>query len=102
MNTNGSKWIRPEKRKRLYERDRFECMYCGMGIEDGAALTLDHVTARELGGTNEATNLVTACLTCNSAKRSLSVRQFLVHLRDNGVDTTGMARRIRKATSRKF
>ena len=99
-NRNGSKWIRPAKRLAIYERDRFRCVYCGDGVEDGVILTLDHVVPRELGGGNEAGNLVTACHRCNSAKRDLPLRRFLQVLRDRGADADGVARRVRNATRR--
>lgn len=96
----GSKWIRPEKRLALYARDGFCCAYCGAGVEDGAALTLDHLVACELGGTNEADNLVTACLSCNSAKQDLTTRAWFATLRDRGVDTTKLGARIRRLTAK--
>ena len=99
-NKNGSKWIRREKRRAIYARDDFRCIYCGAGVEDGATLTLDHVTPRVLGGGNEASNLVTACLHCNSARRDLPVRAFAATLADEGVDPAGVARRVRNATRR--
>ena len=98
-NAHGSKWIRPAKRLAIYARDGFACAYCGAGAED-SVLTLDHLVPRELGGTHEVRNLVTACVSCNSSRRDLSMRSWLVVLRDRGVDTTGMARRIRTLTAR--
>lgn len=56
----GSKWIRRSTRLAIYSRDGFCCAYCGATAETGAALTLDHVQACELGGSNEPTNLVAA------------------------------------------
>ncbi len=102
MNRNGSKWIRPEKRLAIYDRDHFCCQYCGAGAEDGVQLTLDHVTPRELGGENKAGNLVTCCLSCNSAKRDTPLRIWLASLRDRGVDTSRIARRVRRAVARKI
>lgn len=93
-NAHGSKWIRPEKRLAIYARDGHACVYCG--AEDH--LTLDHVTPRELGGGHEAGNLVTACLHCNSARQDLPLRAWLQTLRDEGVNTDGMAARIRRQT----
>lgn len=101
MNKNGSHWIRPEKRQAIYARDDFRCCYCGSGITDGVMLTLDHVQPRELGGENEAGNLVTACLHCNAAKRDLPLRQFIVVLTDQGQDPQLVARRVRNAQARK-
>ena len=96
----GSKWIRPEKRLAIYHRDGFCCAYCGAGAEDGVLLTLDHVLACELGGSNEATNLVTACLSCNSAKQDKTTRVWFAHLRDRGIDTDKVGPRIRRLTAK--
>jgi HNH endonuclease len=98
-NANGAKWIRPEKRLAVYHRDGFACAYCGTALEDGARLSLDHVLPRELGGTHEATNLVTCCVSCNSARQDLPLRSWLAVLRDGGVDTTGLAKTIRRLTN---
>jgi 5-methylcytosine-specific restriction endonuclease McrA len=76
------------------------CVYCGDTVEDGATLTLDHVLARNLGGGNEATNLVTCCLSCNSSKQDLVMRDWTMVLRDRGVDTTELPKRIRRHTRR--
>lgn len=67
---NGSKWIRPEKRLAIYVRDGFTCAYCGRDLRTAAPeeLNLDHLTPRVAGGSNEATNLVTACKACNSSR----------------------------------
>jgi hypothetical protein len=99
-----SKWIRPEKRKRIYKRDDHTCIYCGTSIYEDATLilTLDHVVPKELGGTNEHTNLVTACKSCNCSKRDLPLRHFIQYLADNGTDTDGIAKRVRNAQRRKL
>jgi hypothetical protein len=94
-NANGSKWIRPEKRLSIYSRDGFACVYCAS--ED--RLSLDHLQPRELGGTHDATNLVTACVSCNSARQDLPMRAWLQVLRDGGTDTDGMAVKIRKLSN---
>lgn len=96
----GSKWIRPAKRLAIYLRDSLSCVYCGKGIESGAQLTLDHVVACELGGTNHETNLVTCCDHCNSAKQAKTLRAWYRALRTAGLDTTTVARRVRRLTSR--
>ena len=98
----GSKWIREDKRLALYARDGFACAYCCASIEDGARLTLDHLLACELGGSNEETNLVTCCLSCNSRKQDLTMRRWFAALRDRGVDTDKIGSRIRHLTARKL
>jgi len=45
-------------------------------MEDGAALSLDHLTPHSQGGTNAADNLVTCCLRCNSSRGDRDWRVF--------------------------
>ena len=98
-----SKWIRKEKRHRIYARDRFECVYCERHAADlDERLTLDHVMPRVLGGGHEAETLVPACLSCNSAKQDLSVGEFAQRLGDHGIDPKGVCRRVKNATRRKL
>ena len=69
-------WIRPAKRLAIYLRDGLACVWCGEGIEDGAKLTLDHILPHSRGGKNGATNLVTACHRCNSARGARTLAAF--------------------------
>ena len=96
---NGSKWIATKKRRAIYKRDDLQCVYCGNGPED-SILTLDHLVPQELGGTSQASNLVTCCKSCNSMKGSKTIRQFFIYLRDRKVDTDLIAARIRRNTKR--
>lgn len=67
-----------ERRSSLSKRLRFEilrrdnhaCRYCGATAPD-AHLTVDHVVPVALGGTDEPTNLITACVDCNNGKSSV-------------------------------
>ena len=54
-------------------RDNNRCIYCG-STED---LTIDHVRPRCRGGETNASNCVTACLSCNQEKGSLHINEFL-------------------------
>lgn len=74
----GMNWIRKEKRLAIYLRDGMACCYCGTNVEDGTQLTLDHLRAHSHSGSNSATNLVTACLRCNSSRGSRSWKIFAV------------------------
>lgn len=99
----GSKWIRPAKRLAIYIRDGLACVYCGATAEHTAhALTLDHVLACELGGSNDASNLVTCCLSCNSAKQDSTMREWFAALRDRGIDTTTLSATVRRHTAREL
>lgn len=70
-NANGSKWIRKEKRLALYIRDGFACAYCGRDLRSAEPdeVTLDHLLPRQAGGSNEASNIITACRPCNSSRQ---------------------------------
>ena len=53
----------------VFERDGFECQYCGAyGIN--VSLECDHVVPLSKGGSNYISNLKTACKACNRSKSS--------------------------------
>lgn len=99
---NGGKWIRPDKRLAIYLRDDCACIYCGRTMEEGLEPSLDHVKPHVFGGTNDESNLVTCCRSCNSSKQDLSVREFAARLEEQGVDTSKLGARIRRNTRRKL
>jgi len=53
-------------RELVNERDGEQCVYC---LSQEGPFHLDHVVPRARGGTNEASNLVVACASCNRRKR---------------------------------
>lgn len=53
----------------VFKRDRFQCGYCGRTPPD-VLLEVDHILPRAAGGTDEITNLLTACWDCNRGKGS--------------------------------
>ncbi|MER6092418.1 HNH endonuclease [Streptomyces bluensis] len=57
-------------RYEVLRRDGHACRYCGATAPD-AKLTVDHVIPQALGGSDDPTNLVTACEPCNSGKTSM-------------------------------
>jgi 5-methylcytosine-specific restriction endonuclease McrA len=84
------RWIRNEKRLAINLRDRFTCVYCLRDLHGAAAsdVTLDHVKAKADGGSNDASNLVTACRACNCARQDKPVSRFaspeaIAHIRRN-------------------
>lgn len=72
----GMNWIRQTTRLAIYLRDGLACIWCGMAIEDGLQLTLDHLIPSSQGGSNKATNLVTCCHRCNSSRGDRPVEEF--------------------------
>ena len=53
----------------VLERDGFACQYCGQ-FAPVVRLEVDHVVAFADGGTDELSNLVTACYACNRGKEA--------------------------------
>lgn len=51
----------------VFKRDRFTCGYCGQHPPD-VLLEVDHIIPVAAGGSDEPTNLVTACWDCNRGK----------------------------------
>lgn len=78
-------------------------MYCGAAAEDGIILSLDHVVPRELGGSNDATNLLTSCISCNCRKNMESLDRFLAEINvDAETVKSQLARKIDKAEGKRL
>jgi hypothetical protein len=59
--------IGKQVRFEVFKRDSFKCQYCGAAAPD-VLLHIDHIKPVSAGGTNEITNLLTACVSCNLGK----------------------------------
>lgn len=57
----------PEKRRVIFERDKWICQYCGEKVTPENA-TLDHYVPQSKGGKHNKENLRTCCLVCNGIK----------------------------------
>ena len=62
-------------REKVLIRDSYTCHYCGQ-----EANTVDHLIPISKGGTDEATNMVAACIKCNSGKRDRMTPRFFVRV----------------------
>ena len=67
-------FTRPEKRRQLFDRDKWRCQYCGDLVTEANA-TLDHFNPQSKGGEHSKDNLRTACLLCNSIKSGRSYEE---------------------------
>lgn len=65
----------------ILERDNFTCQYCGRKAPD-VELHVDHYVPVAAGGSNDPSNLVTACADCNLGKSDLSVSPLMAELRN--------------------
>jgi 5-methylcytosine-specific restriction endonuclease McrA len=69
---NGSSTRWRKLRLFVLKRDDYTCYYCGITT----ANTVDHLTPLHKGGTDELSNLVTACKPCNYSKGSKTEQQY--------------------------
>lgn len=82
-----------EFRQQIWDLTRGKCIFCGVpmlslalsrlpeNFKHPQRFTIDHFNAKANGGDNHHDNLVGCCLKCNREKRSMSPRDFLIHLR---------------------
>ena len=66
----------------LFARDRYRCQYCGRPgaeLRPRESLTRDHLVPLSRGGTNEWTNVVTACSPCNTRKGNRMAEEIGMH-----------------------
>lgn len=97
INGFGSNWLHRATRLAIYDRDGWRCACCQTEGTETNWLTIDHVVS---AGSNDPSNLVTLCNTCNAAKGDKTKRQWFAFLRAKGVSTDPIARRIRRLTSK--
>jgi 5-methylcytosine-specific restriction endonuclease McrA len=99
----GMNWISQHKRLAIYLRDGLACCYCGASVTDEVKLTLDHIIPHSHGGSNNETNLVTCCHTCNSIRGNRSVEAFAqatAEYRNNELKASDIVKHIAKTSSR--
>lgn len=55
-------------RFKVFNRDGFQCKYCGKTPDDDVMLEIDHINPVSKGGGNDYDNLITSCFDCNRGK----------------------------------
>ena len=63
----------------IYRRDKYQCQYCeldGKTFENWLNLTIDHVIPKAQGGSENASNKVTACRACNTFENRAHIDNF--------------------------
>lgn len=63
-------------RFKILARDNFRCVYCG-ATPQRTQLHIDHVIPKSKGGSNDPSNLVTACFNCNVGKNDTSLSEIM-------------------------
>jgi HNH endonuclease len=62
-------------RYEVLKRAVFRCELCGVSAED-RALEVDHIVPRNLGGSDDLSNLQALCYSCNAMKRDRDTTDF--------------------------
>lgn len=62
-----------EIRSRIFQRDDYTCRYCSAR---GGRLECDHVVPVARGGSDDDSNLATACRKCNRSKAAKTLAQW--------------------------
>lgn len=85
--------ISKRTRFEVFKRDGFKCMYCG-AHPPAVLLECDHIEPVSLGGTNDESNLVTACQGCNRGKSNIRLSEAPVSLADRAALVSEMESQI--------
>ncbi len=62
----------PATKTAIFQRDRFRCVICGRGINDGVEICADHIKPKDKGGDNSIDNGQTLCTEDNLIKKNYS------------------------------
>jgi hypothetical protein len=76
---NSDRYTPPLNNRTLFRRDANVCMYCADRFST-SDLTRDHVSPLSQGGTDNWTNVVTACRRCNNHKGGRTPEQAKMQL----------------------
>lgn len=88
----------------LFARDHYRCQYCDRHVTDlkpRESLTRDHLIPLSRGGTNEWTNVVAACSSCNTRKGNRMPEEIGMHPRSHPMEPhfVHLSWAVRKLTS---
>lgn len=62
----------------ILERDGFTCQYCR---SEKGPFEVDHVLPKSRGGTDDYSNLLCACMSCNRSKKDRTPEEWIESMR---------------------
>lgn len=68
----------PRRRREVFDRCAGRCHYCHATLTLDGKWHVEHMLPKALGGTDDACNLVAACVPCNLAKSDRTALEFVV------------------------
>jgi 5-methylcytosine-specific restriction endonuclease McrA len=79
-----------EVKEAIFKRDKYKCVVCGRGREDGVEIHADHKIPLDKGGTNTIDNGQTLCSEHNFLKKNYSQteygKRFLIRLYNDALE----------------
>lgn len=85
---NSEDFSETDKQK-IFERDKYRCVVCGLGSEHGINIAADHKVPREKGGTRDPENGQTLCYKHNSIKKNYNAteagKRFIIEIYNTAV-----------------
>ncbi len=65
-------------KKMVLRQTDYRCWYCGEDLTQSGRMSyeIDHIHPVSKGGTNEPSNLVASCRTCNGKKADMTLKEF--------------------------
>ena len=100
MTSRPRKKITATLTARIFARDGHRCVYCRRKASDAVQLTLDHVVPHSEGGADNAANLVTCCLWCNTRRGVNDFDLFAEWLRRRDLGDADIESRVLEALSK--
>ena len=70
------KYLKPEERNFIFERDMGRCVYCGSD-RHGKSFHIDHRRPQSRGGSWDIGNYETTCPSCNQSKGKQTPEEWL-------------------------
>lgn len=64
------------KRREIYYKTDGRCAYCGKPLDPFIDWQIDHMKPSSCNGSDDISNLVAACRSCNAKKRDKDVEEF--------------------------
>lgn len=72
----GAKVVKKVNIRRVIERCGDRCQFCGVDTSS-VGRTIDHILPLKRGGSHEEANLQVLCATCNRAKSTMTMEEFV-------------------------
>lgn len=82
-----------EVRAVIFKAAKGRCFYCDRKVkEDGKnsdeTFVVDRLTPKKRGGTDDFSNLVCSCQSCNTSKGNRTMKEYVAYLKEQGRMTT--------------